>query len=52
LAGREKWSSLGLEDFERMKKKFGVGWVILERAGVVGMPCPYVNRAVMVCRIP
>jgi hypothetical protein len=52
LAGREKWSSLGLEDFERMKKKFGVGWVILERPGVVGMPCPYVNRAVMVCRIP
>jgi hypothetical protein len=52
LAGREKWSSLGLDDFERMKKKFGVGWVILERPGVTGMPCPYDNRAVMVCRIP
>ncbi len=52
LAGREKWSSLGLDDFERMKKKFRVGWVILERPGVAGMPCPYVNRAVMVCRIP
>jgi hypothetical protein len=52
LAGREKWSSLGLDDFERMKKKFGVAWVILERPGVAGMPCPYVNRAVMVCRIP
>jgi hypothetical protein len=52
LAGREKWSSLGLDDFERMKKKFGVGWVVLERPGVAGMPCPYVNRSVMVCRIP
>ncbi len=52
LAGREKWSSLGLDDFERMKKKFGVGWVILEPPGASGMPCPYVNRAVMVCRIP
>jgi len=52
LAGREKWSSLGLEDFARMKKKFGVGWVILERPGVAGMPCPYVNGTVMVCRIP
>jgi hypothetical protein len=52
LAGREKWSSLGLDDFERMKKKFGVGWVILERPGVAGMPCPYFNRVVMVCRIP
>lgn len=52
LAGREKWSSLGLDDFEWMKKKFGVGWVILEQPGVAGMPCPYVNSGVMVCRIP
>ncbi|MGA2299476.1 MAG: hypothetical protein ABSG77_02130 [Candidatus Acidiferrum sp.] len=52
VAGREKWSSFNLDDFERLKKKFGVGWVILERPGVAGMPCPYVNPAVMVCRIP
>jgi len=52
LAGREKWSSLRLDDFERMKKKFGVQWVILEQPGVAGMPCPYANRGVMVCRIP
>ena len=52
LAGREKWSSFNLDDFERLKKKFGVGWVILERPGVAGMPCPYANCAVMVCRIP
>jgi hypothetical protein len=52
VADREKWSSFGLDDFERLKKKFGVGWVVLERPGVAGMPCPYVNRMVMVCRIP
>ena len=52
LAGREKWASFNLDDFERLKKKFGVGWVILERPGVAGMPCPYANCAVMVCRIP
>jgi hypothetical protein len=52
LAGRERWASLGLDDFERMKKKFGVGWVVLKAPGVTGMPCPYANRVVMVCRIP
>jgi hypothetical protein len=52
VADREKWSSFGLDDFERLKKKFGVGWVVLERPGVAGLPCPYINRVVMVCRIP
>lgn len=52
VSDRVRWRSFGRDDFEGLKKKFGVSWVVLERPGVPAMPCPYVNRAVMVCRIP
>jgi hypothetical protein len=47
-----KLAQFTLADFERLKKKYGVTWVIVERPGVVGLSCPYANNAVMVCRIP
>jgi hypothetical protein len=52
VAARKNWSSFGTGDFERLRKEFGVDWVILERPGVAGLPCPYGNNSVMVCRIP
>jgi len=52
VSARQGWSRFGVADFERLKKDLGVSWVVLERPGVGGMPCPYVNDAVMVCRVP
>lgn len=49
---RRKWSDFRLNDFKRLKKQFGVSWVVLQGPGVAGMLCPYANGSVMVCRIP
>ncbi|HEX2776425.1 MAG TPA: hypothetical protein VHN10_07280, partial [Candidatus Acidoferrales bacterium] len=49
---RQNWPQFTLADFERLKKKYGVTWVIVVRPGVTGFSCPYANSQVMVCRIP
>lgn len=46
------WEHFGLNDFARLKARFGVDWVLIERPGVEGMQCPYENAAVLVCRVP
>ena len=45
------WKNFGPDDFRRLKERFGVGWVILEKPGAGGLPCVYENDAVKVCRI-
>ena len=46
------WKSFQPEDFSRLKNKYGVGWVVVQQAGVAGLDCAYQNAAVRVCRIP
>ena len=48
---REHWEHFRREDFLDLKRKYGVGWVVVERPGVSGLPCPYGNAHLMVCRI-
>jgi hypothetical protein len=45
------WSNFQLSDFQRLKRQFGVNWVVLEHP-VAGMNCPYANASLQVCRIP
>jgi hypothetical protein len=45
------WKDFGPDDFRRLRDRFGVDWVILEKPGVDGLACLYENDAVMVCRI-
>jgi hypothetical protein len=45
------WRNFQAADFQRLKHMFGVNWVVLQAPGVSGLPCPYENRAVMVCRV-
>lgn len=45
------WKHFKAKDFMRLKQKFGVNWVIVEQPGVPGLPCPYQNSRVRVCRI-
>jgi hypothetical protein len=52
VSARERWSDFQLEDFQALKKRFGVTWVVVERPGAAGLDCPYANEAVRVCRIP
>jgi hypothetical protein len=45
------WEQFGVNDFRRLKARFGVDWVLIERPRVQGMECPYENVAVLVCRV-
>ncbi|HKW88172.1 MAG TPA: glycosyltransferase family 87 protein [Candidatus Acidoferrales bacterium] len=47
LAG---WKNFGPADFERLKKTYGVTWVVVEHA-IAGMNCPYRNSGVQICKV-
>jgi uncharacterized protein DUF6798 len=49
---RENWSNFDAADFQRLKRKFGTTWAVIERPGAAALSCPYSNGRVMVCRIP
>jgi len=51
VRAQEGWQSFEVEDFRRLKQEFGVDWIVVERAGVDRMDCPYRNRTVSVCRV-
>jgi len=53
---QKNWKQLGKADFERLRQKYGVAWVVLAQPGPAehgppGMECPYENSAVRVCRV-
>ena len=45
------WKTFQVQDFERLRAEYGVSWVVLQRPGVAGLECPYLNAAVLVCRV-
>jgi hypothetical protein len=45
------WRTFQRTDFQRLKQEFGVDWVVLQAPGVDGLPCPYRNPQVLVCRV-
>jgi hypothetical protein len=56
IADQKNFQDFGDEDFERLKKKYGVSWVVVQRTasaepGAKGLECPYENSAVRVCHL-
>ena len=56
IADQKNFRQFGKEDFERLRKKYGVSWVVVEQSGSTapgpsGLECPYENSAVRVCRL-
>lgn len=45
------WQHFGLPDFMRLKRQYGVSWIVLRSPGVPGLSCPYRNEAVTVCQL-
>jgi hypothetical protein len=43
------WKNFQHADFLALRQRFGVGWAILQKPA--GLPCPYENGTVKVCRI-
>lgn len=46
------WANFHLADFERLKSQFGVDWVVVSYPPPGGLPCPWHNGSISVCRIP
>lgn len=51
IQAEQDWKNFQVADFRRLKKEFGVSWVVLEQPGVPGLACPYQNTTVSVCLI-
>ena len=49
---QEGWSSFGHEDFERLKARFGVDWVLLAYPAPDRLTCAWHNDRLSICRIP
>ena len=45
------WKRFQLADFQRLKTRYGVDWVVVEESGVAGLSCPYRNWRVRVCTV-
>jgi hypothetical protein len=52
IMAQTPWKSFQLEDFERLKSRYGVSWVVLQQPGVAGLDCKYQNATVRVCEVP
>ena len=52
LAAQEGWERFELADFERLKKRFGVDWVLVKFPEPEGLDCRWHNETVTACRIP
>lgn len=48
---QKNWKEFQKEDFERLRQKYGVSWIVIEQPGKPGLACPYQNSAVLVCRV-
>ena len=48
---QQNWKQFGLQDFRRLRAKYGVNWIVLQPSALTGLNCPYENRAVRVCRL-
>ncbi len=40
------------QEFQSLRTKYGVRWVVLQQVDGSPLDCPYTNRAVKVCRVP
>ncbi len=49
---QQGWSRFSLADFVRLKREFGVDWVLVRYPQPAGLSCPWHNAVLAVCRIP
>jgi hypothetical protein len=51
IADQNGWNHFQAPDFQRLKRKYGISWVVLERPAIAGFACPYENDTILVCRV-
>ncbi len=48
---QQDWNKFQKSDFEKLRQKYAVSWVIVQQPGLPGLICPYSNPAVRVCHL-
>ncbi len=51
VQAEQGWEQFKAADFLRLRKQFGVDWVVVKTLGVTGLQCPYRNSAIAVCHV-
>ncbi len=51
VQSEEGWSHFQGRDFELLRERYGVDWMVLQQPGTDGLECPYSNPTVLVCRM-
>jgi len=51
VQAQKDWKKFQEQDFRRLQARYHLDWVVLQQPGVIGLECPYQNRAVLVCRL-
>lgn len=52
ITAQSPWVKLRIGDLVRLKRMYGVGWVVLQQPAGGALDCVYQNSAVRVCRVP
>jgi hypothetical protein len=52
VKAQQGWSDFKIDDFERLKRQFGVDWVLVNYPVPAGLNCRWHNRTLAVCQIP
>ena len=52
VTAQQGWDRFQLSDFEQLKSRFGVDWLILDHEPSPGLPCPWHDHGIFVCRVP
>jgi len=47
----KNWDQFHASDFQRLRSRYGVDWVVVQAPGTAGLECPYRNTELVVCRI-
>jgi hypothetical protein len=45
------WQNFQAQDFDRLKKQYGISWVVVQQPGGAGLECPHQNAAARVCQL-
>jgi hypothetical protein len=51
LNAQKNWSHFTDNDFRRLKRTYGVSWVVLQHPMITSFVCPYENQTLSVCRL-
>jgi hypothetical protein len=52
VRAQSEWKKFQVSDFQRLRAKYGVSWLVLEQPGVAGIRCAFQNGAALVCPNP